>query len=32
MLNAPGAKALNETLLQTIRLQQHYGARVIILT
>ena len=32
MLNAPGAKALNETLLQTIRLQRHYGARVIIST
>jgi hypothetical protein len=32
MLNIPGAKALNETLLQTIRLQRHYGARVIIST
>jgi DNA helicase HerA-like ATPase len=30
MLNVPGAKALNETLLQTIRMQRHYGARVII--
>ncbi|ORY10233.1 hypothetical protein BCR34DRAFT_655175 [Clohesyomyces aquaticus] len=32
MLNEPGAKSLNETLLQTIRLQRHYGARVIIST
>ena len=32
MLNVPGAKALNETLLQTIRLQRHFGARVIIST
>ncbi|KAF2646780.1 hypothetical protein P280DRAFT_486334 [Massarina eburnea CBS 473.64] len=32
MLKVPGAKALNETLLQTIRLQRHYGARVIIST
>ncbi|KAF1962516.1 hypothetical protein CC80DRAFT_522292 [Byssothecium circinans] len=32
MLNVPGAKALNETLLTTIRLQRHYGARVIIST
>jgi hypothetical protein len=30
MLNVPGAKALNETLLQTIRLQRHFGARVIV--
>jgi hypothetical protein len=32
MLNVPGAKSLNETLLQTIRLQRHYGARVVIST
>lgn len=32
MLNAPGAKSLNQTLLDTIRLQRHYGARVIIST
>jgi hypothetical protein len=32
MLKVPGAKSLNETLLQTIRLQRHYGARVIIST
>ncbi|KAJ4293496.1 hypothetical protein N0V90_008779 [Kalmusia sp. IMI 367209] len=32
MLDVPGAKALNETLLQTIRLQRHFGARVIIST
>lgn len=32
MLNVPGAKALNETLLQTIRMQRHYGVRVIIST
>ena len=32
MLNIPGAKSLNETLLQTIRLQRHYGARVVIST
>jgi hypothetical protein len=29
MLRIPGAKSLNETLLQTIRLQRHYGACVI---
>ncbi|PVI04343.1 hypothetical protein DM02DRAFT_611599 [Periconia macrospinosa] len=32
MLKVPGAKALNEALLQTVRLQRHYGARVIIST
>jgi DNA helicase HerA-like ATPase len=32
MLNVSGAKALTETLLQTVRLQRHYGARVIIST
>ncbi|PSN74339.1 hypothetical protein BS50DRAFT_478996 [Corynespora cassiicola Philippines] len=32
MLDVPGAKALNETMLQTIRLQRHLGARVIIST
>jgi hypothetical protein len=32
MVNVPGAKCLNETLLQTIRLQRHYGARVVIST
>jgi DNA helicase HerA-like ATPase len=32
MLKIPGAKSLNETLLQTVRLQRHYGARVIIST
>lgn len=32
MLNVPGAKSLNETLLQTIRLQRHYGARIVIST
>jgi DNA helicase HerA-like ATPase len=32
MLKAPGAKALNESLLQTIRLQRHYGVRVVIST
>jgi DNA helicase HerA-like ATPase len=32
MLNIPGAKSLNESLLQTIRLQRHYGARVIVST
>jgi hypothetical protein len=32
MLNVPGAKSLNEALLQTIRLQRHYGARVVIST
>jgi hypothetical protein len=32
MLNVPGAKALTETLLQTVRLERHHGARVIIST
>lgn len=32
MLPCSGAKALNETLLTTIRLQRHYGARVVIST
>jgi hypothetical protein len=32
MINVPGAKALNNELLQTIRLQRHFGARVIIST
>ena len=32
MLPNPGAKALNESLLTTIRLQRHYGARLIIST
>jgi hypothetical protein len=32
MLKVPGAKALSETLLQTIRMQRHYGARVVIST
>ncbi|KAF1943971.1 hypothetical protein EJ02DRAFT_113862 [Clathrospora elynae] len=32
MLPNPGAKALNETLLTTIRLQRHYGARILIST
>ncbi|KAH7094357.1 hypothetical protein FB567DRAFT_431366 [Paraphoma chrysanthemicola] len=32
MLDAPGAKALNEMLFQTIRLERHYGARVVIST
>ncbi|CAO2647186.1 Nn.00g081080.m01.CDS01 [Neocucurbitaria sp. VM-36] len=32
MLPNPGAKSLNETLLSTIRLQRHYGARVVIST
>lgn len=32
MLPNPGAKALNETLRTTIRLQRHYGARVVIST
>nr|QCF41197.1 CcxF [Bipolaris sorokiniana] len=32
MLKTPGAKSLNETLLQTVRLQRHHGARVIIST
>ncbi|XP_014550320.1 hypothetical protein COCVIDRAFT_31906 [Bipolaris victoriae FI3] len=32
MLKIPGAKSLNEALLQTIRLQRHHGARVIVST
>lgn len=32
MIDVPGAKALSEELLQTIRLQRHYGARVVIST
>jgi DNA helicase HerA-like ATPase len=32
MLPCPGARALNESLLTTIRLQRHYGARLIIST
>tara|TARA_R110002003_G_scaffold145_1_gene13362 strand:+ start:2962 stop:3360 length:399 start_codon:yes stop_codon:yes gene_type:complete len=32
MLPCPGAKALNEALLTTIRLQRHYGARLVIST
>ncbi|RMZ67722.1 P-loop containing nucleoside triphosphate hydrolase [Pyrenophora seminiperda CCB06] len=32
MLKIPGAKSLNEALLQTIRLQRHNGARVVIST
>ncbi|PSN59035.1 hypothetical protein BS50DRAFT_566128 [Corynespora cassiicola Philippines] len=32
MLKVPGAKSLNETLLQTIRLQRHYGVRVVVST
>ncbi|KAF2790806.1 hypothetical protein K505DRAFT_250411 [Melanomma pulvis-pyrius CBS 109.77] len=32
MLRNPGAIALNENLLQVIRLQRHFGARVIIST
>jgi hypothetical protein len=32
MLPTPGAKALNETLVTTIRLQRHYGVRVVIST
>jgi DNA helicase HerA-like ATPase len=32
MLKVPGAKSLNESLLDTVRLQRHYGARVIIST
>lgn len=32
MLKVPGAKSLNEMLLQTVRLQRHYGVRVIIST
>jgi hypothetical protein len=32
MLKVPGARELNEQLLTTIRLQRHYGTRVIIST
>ncbi|EOA85957.1 uncharacterized protein SETTUDRAFT_110877 [Exserohilum turcica Et28A] len=32
MLKIPGAKSLNEALLQTIRLQRHHGARVVVST
>ncbi|KAH7398931.1 hypothetical protein DE146DRAFT_719015 [Phaeosphaeria sp. MPI-PUGE-AT-0046c] len=32
MLDAPGAKALNESLLETIRMQRHYGVRVVVST
>ena len=32
MIDVPGAKTLNESLLQTIRLQRHFGARVVIST
>lgn len=32
MIKVPGAIALNQTLLRTIRMQRHYGARVIIST
>ncbi|KAF2467969.1 uncharacterized protein BDR25DRAFT_266435 [Lindgomyces ingoldianus] len=32
MLEVPGAKALNDYLLAIIRLQRHYGARVIVST
>jgi len=32
MIKVPGAKALNESLLQTIRLQRHYGVRVVVST
>lgn len=32
MPKIPGAKSLNEALLQTIRLQRHHGARVIVST
>lgn len=32
MLNIPGAKSLNDDLLRIIRLQRHYGARVVIST
>lgn len=32
MLPNPGVKALNETLLTTVRLQRHYGARIIVST
>jgi hypothetical protein len=32
MLKNPGSRSFNEILLQTIRLQRHYGARVVIST
>ncbi|PVH99938.1 hypothetical protein DM02DRAFT_528010 [Periconia macrospinosa] len=32
MLDVPGAKSLNETLQQTIRVQRHTGTRVVIST
>ncbi|KAI9667623.1 MAG: hypothetical protein M1821_000440 [Bathelium mastoideum] len=32
MLNVPGAKSLNEDLMRIIRMQRHYGARVVIST
>ena len=32
MLKIPGAKSLNGALLQTIRLQRHHGARIIVST
>ncbi|KAF2999505.1 hypothetical protein E8E13_008992 [Curvularia kusanoi] len=32
MLNTPGAKAFKESVLQTIRLQRHHGARAVIST
>jgi hypothetical protein len=32
MLPTPGAKAMNETLVTTTRLERHYGARVVIST
>ncbi|KAF1994123.1 hypothetical protein P154DRAFT_448366 [Amniculicola lignicola CBS 123094] len=32
MLNVPGAKALTDYLLTIVRLQRHYGARVVIST
>jgi DNA helicase HerA-like ATPase len=32
MLNVPGARALSEDLIRIIRLQRHYGARVVVST
>ncbi|KAI9686251.1 MAG: hypothetical protein M1822_003907 [Bathelium mastoideum] len=32
MLNVPGAKSLNEDLMRIVRMQRHYGARVVIST
>lgn len=32
MLDNPGSKALNEKLLEIIRLQRHYGVRLIVST